>query len=103
MKPEMQNEVLAKVKELTEDMANNITDEEFSPIREYMVKQAREDAEKNGSWLNAISGVVLNNVDTFTNAEANAAALTKEDVKALMKDILSQKNYRAYTLSPAAK
>ena len=103
MKPEMQNEVLAKVKELTEDMANNITDEEFNPIREYMVKQAREDAEKNGSWLNAISGVVLNNVDTFTNAEANAAALTKEDVKALMKDILSQKNYRAYTLSPAAK
>lgn len=103
MKPEMKAEVLAKIRELTYDMAKNITDEEFNPIREYMIKQAREDAEKNGKWLNAITGIALNGVDTFTNAEANAAALTKADVQALMNNILSQNNYRVYTLSPAEK
>lgn len=101
MKPELKDQVLAEIKKMTLDMAENISDEEFLPIKEYMVKSAKENAEKNNTWLNALAGYSLNGVDTFTEAEAIANSLTSDDVKALLKEVFAQDNYRTYILDPA--
>ncbi len=101
MKPELKQQVLDEIHKMTFDMAENITDEEFLPIKEFMVKSAKENAEKNNAWLGGIGGYALNGINTFTNAEEVANALTKDDVKALLKDVFGQKNYRIYVLDPA--
>ena len=101
MKPELKQQVLDEIHKMTFDMAENITDEEFLPIKEFMVKSAKENAEKNNAWLSGIGGYALNGINTFTNAEEVANALTKDDVKALLKDVFGQKNYRIYVLDPA--
>lgn len=103
MTPDQKDVVLTEVKNMTMDMAQNISDDEFQPIKEFMVKSAKENAEKNQAWLSAISGAALNGVDTFNNAEEIAANLTIADVQNLLKEVFSQNNYRVYILDPAAK
>lgn len=101
MKPEMKDEVLVEIRKMVDGLAVEIADEEFAPIKEYMIKNAKESLEKNDSWLAGITGAQINGVDTFnTNLDA-VNAITVDDVKALMKNILSQGNYRTFVLDPA--
>ena len=101
MKPELKDEVLANIKTLVDDMAVNVTADEFNPIAEFMVKTAKEGLENNESWLNGISGAQLNGVDTFNGQAELIGTLTAADVMNFMKQALEQNNYRVYTLDPA--
>ena len=100
MKPELKDEVLPIIKDMVDDMGKNISDEEFNPIREYMVKTAVENLEKNAQWTNAITGASLNGVDTFNGQAEMLGKLTAADVKAFMQSVLSQGNYRVFVLDP---
>jgi len=101
MKPEMKDEVLAVVESMFREMADKVTDEELNPIKEYMLKNHTESLEKNDSWNNAISGSLLNGVDTFNGAADVINAITTDDVKAFMRNLLDQGNYRVIVLDPA--
>jgi zinc protease len=101
MKPEMKDEVLPIIKDMVEDMAKTVTDEELNPIKEFMVKSAKESLEENGSWASAIASTSLNGVQTFTNQIDVVNSITVEKVQSLMATILSQGNYRVYVLDPA--
>ncbi len=102
MKPELKDKVLGMIKGEFEDMTQNITTEEFSKVKEYMVKSYTENIEKNEGWLNAISGYQLNGVDTLTEAVAEVESLTEQDVKNFMSELLKQENYRVVVLDPEA-
>jgi len=67
MKPEMKDEVLPLIKGMVDDMAKTVTDDELNPIKEFMVKSAKESFEENGDWASAIASTTLNGVQTFTN------------------------------------
>jgi zinc protease len=101
MKPEMKDEVLAEIHKMFFDMASNVSDDELNPVKEFMVKSATENREKNEAWLSAIAGCSLNGVDTFNGSIDALNALTTADVKAFMKQLLDQNNYRVYVLDPA--
>ena len=101
MKPELKNEVLPLIKGMVEDMAQNVTETEFQPIQEFLVKDAKESLEKNDSWLNGIAGAMINGVDTFTGAADVYGKLKPADVQAFMKAMVDQNNYRVFTLDPA--
>jgi zinc protease len=101
MKPEMKDEVLAEIYKMIFDMTENVSDDELNPVREFMVKTDTENREKNEGWLYAIAGNALNGVDTFNGTVDVLNALTTADVKAFMKQLLDQNNYRVYILNPA--
>jgi zinc protease len=82
-------------------MTENVSDDELNPVREFMVKTDTENREKNEGWLYAIAGNALNGVDTFNGTVDVLNALTTADVKAFMKQLLDQNNYRVYILNPA--
>ncbi|MDO5396062.1 MAG: insulinase family protein [Bacteroidales bacterium] len=103
MKPELKDEVLGHIKDMVFDMSQNISDDEFNPIKEFMIKSAKEDLEKNNAWAGAIAGTAINGVDVFNGAEELASKLTAADVKNLMKKVLEQNNYRVYVLAPESK
>ncbi len=103
MKPEMKDEVLVIIRDIIEDMAQNATEEEFAPAKEYLLKEAQKSAEENDDWAGAIAASTLNGVNTFTSAVEEVNALTLDDVKALVRDILSQNNYQVVVLDPEVK
>ncbi len=101
VKPELKAEVIEVVNSKFREMAENITDEELNPIKEYMVKNATENLEKNESWSNAITGSLLNGVDTFNGAADVVNSVTTADIMNLMRDLLKQGNFRVMVLDPA--
>ena len=101
MKPELRGEVLPLIKGMVDDMSKNVTETEFQPIVEFLVKSAKESLEKNEDWMYAIAGYSINGVNTFTNAADVYGKLTPADVQSFMQAVLSQNNYRVFTLDPA--
>ena len=101
MKPEKQDEVLVAIDEIMNDMANNVTADEFNTVKEYMIKSATESLEKNEDWSSAIAATTLNGVDTFNSQIETINALTPQDVQNLMKSILEQKNHFVILLEAA--
>lgn len=101
VKPELKDEVLAVVNDKFREMGEKVTDEELSPIKEFMIKNVSESREKNESWNNAIVGSLINGVDTFNGADEVISAITTADIEAFMRDLLGQGNYRVIILDPA--
>lgn len=101
MKPEMKAEVLTEIDKMVNDMAENIKDEELNPIKEFMVKSAKENLEKNEEWSSTLSAISLNGVNTFTNAVDTVSAITTDDVKAFVKALIAQGNKATIILDPA--
>lgn len=102
MKPEMKEEVLKFIADEFKAMENNITAEELAKPVEYMVKNANEDMELNRAWLNAISGSLINGVDTFNPTIEVLTSLTVDDVQNFMKQLNASGNYHVIVLDPAA-
>lgn len=100
MKPEMKEETLKVIQQMFADMTQDVTAEELDKIKEFMVKNYTEGREKNAPWMGAISGWIENNVDTFNNNIETISAITVDDVKAFMKSLAEQGNYRVVVLDP---
>ncbi len=100
MKPEMKDEVLTVVAKMFEDMTSDVTPAELDKVKEFMVKDYTEGREKNSPWLNAIGGWSMNNVDTFNDNIESINAITVDDVKAFVKSLIEQGNYRVVVLDP---
>ena len=101
VKPEVKDEVIEVIKGKFNEMAEVVTDEELNPIKEFMLKNATESLEKNQSWTNGIAGSMLNGVDTFNGAADVINSVTTDDIKALMRHLLDQGNFRVLELNPA--
>ncbi len=100
MKPEMKQEVLNVIEAQFNDVAKNIETAELEKIKEFMVKNYTEAREKNNGWLGAITGWTRNGVNTFNDNIETINNITVDDVKAFMKKLLDQNNYRVVLLDP---
>lgn len=94
MKPEMKEEVLTFIKGQFNDMTQNVGNEEFNKVIEYMVKTAAENKEKNEAWNGGIEGWLINGVDTFNGDAELYQSLTPADVQQFMQELMAQNNYR---------
>lgn len=103
MNPDRREEVLKNINELTYGMAQNITDEEFNPIQEFMIKDAAESLEKNDKWIDAMTTDVVSGIDTITKNGEIVRGITKKDIQDFMKAALDQNNYRVFLLNPTEK
>lgn len=100
MKPEMKEQVLKVVADEFNAIGNDLTEAELSDIRNFMVKEAKENLEKNNGWLNGITGWLIHGNDAFTTRVATLEGITVDDVKAYAKAVMAQKNYKVLILEP---
>ena len=100
MKPEMKAEVLDFIASEFKAMEDNITEEEVAKAVEYMVKSVTEDYELNQPWVSAISGSLINGVDTFNGAVDVLTSITVDDVKNYMRALNGSGNYQIVVLDP---
>ncbi len=103
MKPELKDETLGVIHDIIFSMADNVTDEELNPIKEYMVKNATTDLEKNEAWSGTIAATALNGVDVFNGRTDLINSLTAKDIQDFMRALLNQNNYRVVVLDPEVK
>ena len=103
MKPEMKDEVLDIIAGQFEDMTKNISQEELDKVKEYMIKEATANREKNASWLSAMVAYQIKPVDGFTGAVEEISSITTDDVKKFMKQVMDQNNYQVYVMDPETK
>ncbi len=100
MKPELKDETLPIIKDIIEDMTVNLKDDEIKPGIEFLIKTLKEDQKKNSSWASVMTATSFNGVDTFNGAEEVINSITTDDVKAFMRQLLDQHNYRTVVLDP---
>ena len=100
MKPEMKDKVLDIIKTEFSNMEKEISAEELNKVKEFMVKSYQANMEKNSPWMNAIQNYTLSGVDTFNGNVEAVNGITADDIKAFMKKLNSQKNYRVVLLEP---
>ncbi len=103
MKPEMKEQVLAYIAQEIQNMASDVTVDEISPAKEYMVKSFTAAKEKNSPWLSAINGYVINGVDSFNGNVEAVNSVTIDDIKNFVKTLNDQNNYRVVILDPEVK
>lgn len=101
MKPEMKAQALEAINAIIADLAVNVTDAELAPVKEFLIKEARENLENNKEWAQTLAAINLNGVQTFTNAEATVSAITTDDVKNFWKSVLDGNNIQLILLDPA--
>lgn len=101
MDPDKRDIVLDEINSILTNMSNEVTAEELDPIKEFMVKSAKENLEKNDAWAGFLAAQTLNGVDTFTDAIATIQSITPADISSFMKALLDAGNLRVFTLDPA--
>ena len=101
MDPEKREVVLNEINSILNAMKTEVLASELDPIKEYMVKNAKESLVKNEDWAGFLAAQTLNGVDTFTNAIETVQSLTTQDISDLMSQLLNAGNIRVFTLDPA--
>ena len=78
------------------------TDEELAAAKLNLQKNIPESRQRNNWWLNGIELYITYGVDRDAAYEAAVNALSKEAIKDLAKEILSQDNFIELVMKPAA-
>lgn len=100
MNPDQKETVLAAIAKEFEAMGENITDEELSKVKEFLVKSYIERAEQNEAWASYISNWTVTGQNNFADAVKIVNSLTPADVQNFVKEMNAQGNYRVIILDP---
>ncbi|MCM1032328.1 MAG: insulinase family protein [Odoribacter sp.] len=101
MKPEMRQEVFAAVDAIIASMAQDVTEDELAPVREYMVKNATSALEENDAWAQAMASTSLNGVNCFLGAADVYNSVSTKDLMEFWNSVLAQGNRQLIILNPA--
>ena len=74
-------------------LSKEVSDEDITTVREYLVKNANDDMEKNDSWASAIAATMLNDVDTWNGYVDVVNAISADDIKAYVRGLLDANSY----------
>lgn len=90
-------------KEFRSIAENGPDDADFQKVKEYMVKKFQEDEKTNGYWLGILISNYFYGEDNYSDYLSIVNSLTKEDIKALTKQLLSQSNFIEVIMNPKKK
>jgi zinc protease len=79
---------------------NGPEDEDFQKVKEYMVKKFQEDEKTNNYWSGILGTYYFYNEDNYSNYLSIVNALTKEDIKTVTKQLVSQGNFTEVIMNP---
>ncbi len=75
-------------------------DADFQKVKEYMLKKFQEDEKTNSYWNGVLSTYYFYNDDNHSTYQSIVSALTKEDIKAVTKQLISQDNFIEVIMNP---
>lgn len=87
-------------RELQKIADNGPQDADFQKVKEYMAKQFEQDVKTNEYWNNALSVYLFYNEDNYSDYMTTLNALSKDDIQAIAKQLLSQDNRLEVIMNP---
>lgn len=91
------------LRELENIVKNGCDEEDFMKVKENKIKTHKESLKRNGYWRNVLTSKVLYNRDTEANYESRVNAVTEDDIKALVNQILTDGNIINVVMKPEDK
>lgn len=82
------------------ETANTVNAEDCAKVKEFMLKQAKEDARKNSHWISVLSEYCSTGLDMQTDYEKVVSSLTPEKIAGFMKDFLGAGNSVEVLMTP---
>ncbi len=87
-------------REVNKIAENGPEDADFLKVKEYMVKKFQEDEKQNGYWVGILGSKYFYGDDNHSNYLSIVNALTKDDIKKLTKELVSQENHIEVIMNP---
>lgn len=75
-------------------------DADFQKVKEYMIKKFQEDDKTNGYWLSILGNKYFYNEDSYSQYLSIVNSLTKDDIRAITKNLVSQGNFIEVIMNP---
>lgn len=88
MKPEKADLAIKIMKEEVEGMAKTVDADMLTKVKELMLKQADDNARRNGYWMSVISNFDELGIDTMTDYKSIVSSLTPESISTFVKDVI---------------
>ena len=104
MNPDKQEIAIRLLHEGMENASKNMDADIVNKVKEYMLKQADDDAKKNNHWLNVITTFKDRSIDLQTNYKKTVEALTPASLQDFLKNkLLSSGNHVEVVMLPESK
>jgi zinc protease len=87
------------IKYITE-ATTKIADDDLSPVKEIMLKQAEDANRENGHWMDVLTEWTAEGVDLQTNYAETVKALTPQKVQKFIADFLAAGNHASIVMMP---
>ncbi|MFQ9315908.1 M16 family metallopeptidase [Dysgonomonas mossii] len=87
-------------REINKIAENGPEDTDFLKVKEYMVKKFQEDEKQNGYWVGILGSKYFYGEDNHSSYLALVNSLSKDDIKALTKQLVSQGNHIEVIMNP---
>ena len=97
-KMEALNEIIFR--ELQSIADNGPRTEDFSKVKEYMLKQQTESLKENSYWLNIISQKYVYDEDNYSNYASILNSITAKDIQEFTQGFISQGNQATIVMMP---
>ena len=83
-----------------QEASQKVSDDDLSPVKEIMLKQADDNARENGHWLDVLTEWTAEGVDLQTKYTETVKALTPQKVQKFLADMLAAGNHASIVMMP---
>ena len=103
MNPDKSELAVRLLHEGIQNMAKQVDADQLQKVKDYMLKQADIDAKQNGYWINTITTFKEYGLDVFTDYKKTVEALTVDNVRDFLNELLKSGNHVEVIMTPETK
>ena len=100
MKPEKKDVALRLMREEAKNLTVSIDGDMLAKVKEYMLKQADEDAKTNSHWANVLTNYYIDKVDIHTDYKKIVESLTPAKISSFVKKVMDEGNHIEVIMLP---
>jgi zinc protease len=84
-------------------MQKAVDADQLQKVKDYMLKQADIDAKQNNYWINTITTFKEYGLDVYTDYKKTVEALTVDNVRDFLNELLKSGNHVEVIMTPETK
>ena len=103
MNPDKSELAVRLLHEGIQNMAKQVDADQLQKVKDYMLKQADIDAKQNSYWINTITTFKEYGLDVYTDYKKTVEALTVDNVRDFLNQLLKSGNHVEVIMTPETK
>ena len=103
MNPDKSELAVRLLHEGIQNMAKQVDADQLQKVKDYMLKQADIDAKQNNYWINTITTFKEYGLDVYTDYKKTVEALTVDNVRDFLNELLKSGNHVEVIMTPETK